>query len=239
MARYITDGLFAVFNVSENKQNYSQRNNLYRTQNGFVKVNAFTECNVTSMCMAADYAGYHFPKGDFAQAEDNFAKFLNESPIVDAYYKEKMPAMYADWKAGKKDAFPPNEVHAVLSYGFNQWIGCKATSFILDYPINSMLKDLSVSNRPLVLSGKFGKLNHIVTLVGFKVPVAKVDNFTFDDVVEFIIDDPYGDYHDGYAGTKAGNDIVMSKADFLSIFKPLNDDKVKWAHIFYAPAAIV
>jgi len=240
MARYNTDGLFAVFNVSENKANYSQRNNLYRFQNKNAKENWATMCNVTSMCMAADYTGYKFPKGEFDQPEDNLGKFMITNPEVDAFYKEKMPAMYTAYKNGDKDCYTPNEVHAILSFGFNKWIGCNATEFSMGIPIHSIISEIVDNSHPVVLSGKFGNLFHIVCLVGLKVPVSKIaDGIKFDDVVEFIIDDPYGDYHDGYTNGKEGNDVHVSKADFISIFKPFNDENVKWGHLFHAPAATV
>jgi hypothetical protein len=56
-----------VINVSEGKENYSQRNNL---------IKPFESCNVTSMVMALEYMGYVFPKGEFGQPEDNLRTFM-------------------------------------------------------------------------------------------------------------------------------------------------------------------
>lgn len=240
MAKFKVDGMFATYDVSANKENYSQNNNLYRYVQGLARVTPATECNVTSMVMGGDYAGYGFPSGKYAQSEDNFADFMISSPEVDAKYKETMPAMYADWKAGKKGSYPPNEIHSLLSFGFNLWLGTTATYFSTNTPIQAIIDDITQKALPVVMSGKFGNLGHIVCLVGLVVPAIKTEGrIILDDVKDFLIDDPYGNYLSGYSdGAASGNNIVMPKADFLSIFKPLGDDKVKWSHRFNQPAAL-
>jgi hypothetical protein len=68
-----------IVNVSQNKINYSQRNNL---------IKPFESCNVTSMVMALSYLGYTFPRGDFEQPEDNLRRFMEE--------RGKDPTMHYD-----------------------------------------------------------------------------------------------------------------------------------------------
>lgn len=239
-----------IFNVSDNKANYSQRNNEYKWYgNGDAKVTASTMCNLTSMCMAADYMGYNFPDGKYDQPEDNAADFTMKSPEVDAYYKAKMPAMYADYKAGKEGCYTPNEIHAVLSYAMNLWMGCQMTQFIDNMPIKDMLTKLTYDNEPMVISGKFDKLSHIVVLVGaiYKNNLGTV-NPTLEQAYEsikinkplyMIYDDPWGCTYNYADTTKKGNDVIIPYKKFISDIKPFNNETIKWAHTFNKPAATI
>lgn len=255
----IKDGLI-VFNVSDNKANYSQRNNQYKWFNSaydnqlvFGKVTAATMCNVTSLCMALDYAGYKVPtEGDdkYPQPEDRLAKFIMESKDVDRFYKEKMPAMYADYKAGKKGCYTPNEIHAVLAYAVNQWLGTSADTFRTDISISEM-KDIIINKTlPIVISGCFAGLNHIINLVGFAfaaTPEAIKDCNNADyipfvcgtyPVVNVIYDDPYGKTGE-YDKNLSGNDVYVPYDKFISDVKPLGNAAMKWGHVLKTPAAII
>lgn len=247
-----------IINVSDGKVNYSQRNNQYihRNSRGEIDVKASTMCNVTSIVMAAEYNGWKLPKGKFAQPEDNFADFLMNSVDVDLFYKTKMPSLYADYKAEKRDDkgrpayYTPNEIHAVLAHAFNLWIGCSTADTFRDYVKLDEIIDLLLQNRALVISGNFNDLGHIVTLVGCEYTVAHSDVFNVESALKFIkdnnirpdnwiIDDPYGNYKLGYPANASGNDIRVPHADFVKIIKPCGDNLAKWAHIIASGAAVI
>src|SRR5574344_1336722 len=213
----IKDGLI-VFNVSDNKANYSQRNNQYKWFNSaydnqlvFGKVTAATMCNVTSLCMALDYAEY---------------------------------------KAGKKGCYTPNEIHAVLAYAVNQWLGTSADTFRTDISISEM-KDIIINKTlPIVISGCFAGLNHIINLVGFAfaaTPEAIKDCNNADyipfvcgtyPVVNVIYDDPYGKTGE-YDNNLSGNYVYVPYDKFISDVKPLGNAAMKWGHVLKTPAAII
>lgn len=251
MQRYENNKL--TINVSANKSNYTQRNNEYihRNSSGVIEVKASTMCNVTSIVMAAEYNGWNFPKGDFHQPEDNFAEFIMKSEEVAQYYKTTMPSMYADWKAGRGNYYTPNEVHAVLAYAFNQWVGCsKADTFKDNVTIDELIDHL-LNDKALVISGRFCGLGHIVTLVGVEYDIFNVDSVrNVESALQFIkenkirptnwiIDDPYGDYHTNYNPSSKGNDIKIPHKDFIKMIKPENNEVVKWAHIISKGAATI
>ena len=238
-----------VFNVSNNLPNFSQRNNEY-IDKVTKKPTALVACNVTSIAMGLSYSGYNIPLkyAELKQPEDNLIKFADEDPAVSSYYKEKMPGMYNDWVARKPDCYPPNELHDILSYSTNLYMGCKATYFSTNVPVRNIISDICFSNLPVVMSGKFSGFGHIVCLVGF---VAKPEFLTklgttstitddFRDLITgWIIDDPYGDFRNGYKPVLSGNNIPMTNDQFYSMLKPLNDRYIKWAHRFNPPAAVV
>ena len=79
----------------------------------------------------------------------------------------------------------------------------------------------------VVLSGEFRlknrNLHHIVSLAGFVTDGN-------EDVTHFIIDDPYGDFRTDYQNQQ-GNNIRITKDEFMVIFRPTGNDELKWAHL--------
>jgi len=79
----------------------------------------------------------------------------------------------------------------------------------------------------VVLSGEFRlknrNLHHIVSLARFVTERQK-------DVTHFIIDDPYGDFRTDYQSQR-GNNIRITRDEFVVIFKPGGDENLKWAHL--------
>lgn len=237
-----------VFNVSDGLANYSQRNNQYLDV-VTKKPTAMVACNVTSMGMGLVYSGYNVPLRypKLPQIEDNLIKFCQEDPRVAAYYREKMPGMYNDWIARKRGCYPPNEVHAILSWAINLYMGCSATRFSTNVPVRDIISSIALDCLPVVGSGVFATFGHVVCIVGFtakpeflkKLGESKVITDDFRDLVlGWTIDDPYGNFHNGYKPVLPGNDIAMSNDEFYGMFKPLNDRYVKWAHMFNKPAAV-
>lgn len=247
-----------VINVSDNKENYSQRNNQYvhLNEKGVKDVYAGSTCNVTSICMALDYNGWVFPDlGKWKQPEDSLAEYISTSVEIDARYKKMMPGLYKDYKNmkmtnGKVDYYTPNEIHDLLAYGTNLWLGCSsAIKFNEKADIWDIIKEL-VNGRACVISGKFAGLNHIVTLVGctwnFKsVPGASltktISTLISDKIMPtgFIIDDPYGDFHKQYKPGFSGNDIELTLEEFYSLVKPLGNTQVKMCHFVSDGVALV
>lgn len=209
-----------VLNVSSNKENYSQRNN---------KIDPGITCNTTSMAMALDYNGYKMPTKQGNQPEDDLTVFVRTDQRVLDFYKAKMPVMYDAFIKKETGFYWPNEVHDVLSFATNLYMGTNCTTFRTNVSMDELLNEIK-SGRACVLSGKFGKLNHIVCLVGFVL--------TDDVITEAIIDDPYGDYHKGYVAGTSGNDVHLTINEFYSIFKPFGNGP-KYAHLFKTPAAVV
>lgn len=231
------------FNVSSGLPNFSQRNNEYLDEITNKKI-AHSMCNVTSYCMAYSYTGAAFPKTSkkYTQEEDQFIEFLRNSKEVNDYYKNLQPSYYKAWKNNEKDNYPPEQIHDVLNYAFNLWVGWRAASLHLKAEVNSMIKFIMEDNRPMVLSGKFGRLNHIVCLVGLVADKEILEHLGEKNLIKyvkkFIIDDPYGDFRDGYKTTR-GNDVEMTSEDFVHIFKPVDDINFKICHFFHAPVAAV
>ena len=90
-----------IINVSDNKENYSQRNNKYVhfNKSGLKDIYSGSVCNTTSICQALDYNGWKFPDlGKWNQPEDALSEFIATSEDVDLRYKTKMPALYKEYK---------------------------------------------------------------------------------------------------------------------------------------------
>ena len=51
-----------------------------------------------------------------------------------------------------------------------------------------------------------------------------------EDVTHFIIDDPYGNFRADYADCH-GNNILITRDEFMVIFKSGGNETVKWAHL--------
>jgi hypothetical protein len=212
------------------------------------------------MVMALDYAGWIFPKGEYEQPEDNLCSFIFNNKDVLAEYKRAMPVLYEQFIKGEKGAYTPNEVHAVLAYGANKWLGAsKAVQFSDHRKITDIFRQIITYNLPAVVSGSFPYkngfnketvLNHINVLAGLEYLVSDVsiDNPDTPPVEEdflkaapskVIIDDPYGDVYSNFSEPSNRNDIKMPYADFIKWYKPVNDRGYKMAHFVSKPAAVV
>lgn len=233
--------------------NYSQRNNqlVYPPVVDFPKAQYRTSwknmCNVTSMVMALEYAGFKFPSGEFEQPEDNLAQFILTNTATLNEYEKCYPAMYKTWidsltgKAGiNADIYPPTEIHSLLSCGTNKWLQTEATKFETDrFFLGALYQNLNPSfgnPKPLVVSTTFGGFGHIVVITGAKY--YKADLKGGDNVptpISIIIDDPWGKYNyltNKYDLPNCGNDIEIPFEVALSRIKPINDKNCKWIHTF-------
>ena len=220
-------------NVRENKDYYTQRNN---------KVRPYASCNVTSMIMAIDYMNIPFPTllTTDTQPEDALYDFIINDSRIDEAYRKEFPNEYKAYIDSGKDykkTYPPTELHSLLSYGTNLWLGKERneiTFFSLNVSLLQVLNELA-KGRPMVMSGIFGKLHHIVCVSGFTTQQLKVKEvmdmggIILSDIVDIIIEDPWGNYKDNYK-TILGKDIHMPIEDYFSIISGTKD--MKWGHFF-------
>ena len=203
------EGIAVKINYSIHSEYHSQRNNA---------IVPFSSCNTTSMVMALKQARWGMPADSLhEQPEDSLSAFLRTRA---AYEKQKE---LAAWSVG---AYPPQEVHACLRWGVNAWIGKEVDRFSLAVRAPELVAALD-SGGGAVLSGRFpmpsGDLGHIVSLAGYVVDDAS------GELIRWIIDDPYGDWHSQYR-VHRGNDIDLTVDQFRQIFDRRRDGNY-WAHI--------
>lgn len=238
------------FRCDIGKENYSQLNN---------KVNPKNTCNTTSMVMALDYMGYKFPDDifpEFAQPEDKLTMMCYTDDEVLDYYKSVSYPMFQQWvgeveKISKEkpnlplkdyvfiDSYPPNEVHAVLSFAVNKFVGKKdAARFNATSSVEEIVKELT-ERKPVVVSVKFGTLNHVLCLTG--VEIESDDNGNTWRPINFFADDTYGRFNmetKKYDTSVSGNDCMFSAEDFVPCLKALGT-AYKYAHYFTYPVEVV
>jgi len=196
-----------IINVSEGKDNFSQRNN---------EVNPLISCNTTSLTMATSYI------------PQLWEMFLN-SPINQKYKKYNQPEDRLHSYIRDKGLNPEN--HYDLMKGYNQFMG-KEIDYFSTNVLTFHLIDELLAGRPWVGSGTFPgfpkpinkPLGHIVCVVGV---VFETNPYSPH---EMIIDDPYGDTMNNWQGS--GNNIKIPWDLFVDWMKPVKDDKMFWAHRF-------
>lgn len=232
-------------------ENYcSQRNNNFRYKVKDCKIDASCMCNVTAMSEALEIGEWIMPSGEYSQNEDNLADFIVYDKAVNEFYKTHFPAMYKQWENHEKDCYTPIEVHKVLEFGVNAWLGCShADTFIESCAINDLIKQLWYVRMPIPISVKFGNLNHIVLLEGFETSMTEselakaINNKTAIKIDKWYYDDPYGAFDwksKTYPANRGpGDDQVLTNAQFNESVKPLGNARVKYAHILHKPAAVV
>lgn len=229
------------FNISLNKENYSQKNN---------KIDPANACGPTNMIMAADYAGWNIPMSifpDLAQPEDKFIKFCRTDSQVLNFYEKINSVYYNDWinessflainkepwEVSCKKAYPPNEIHPVINYALNLFI-CGENKIVTEYFDNFNLKnviDEIIKGLPVVTSVRFGNYGHFVTIVGFSADGKAIEKYlktnNFNDlkysIKDIIIDNTYGRFN--FSTMKydnvSGNDEHIEVNRFLNIVRPV------------------
>ena len=237
---------YYVYNISSGMENWSQRKSQYVYKNKDFVSNAYSFCNVHMITMALDYLGYLdkynskftniYP--NLTRFPDKLAKFLFEDKRVLDFYKSIDPADYNDFISGKKNAFGPNEIHQVLSYGTNLFLGLgNVTQFSTNTSWLDIINDVVYDSLPVGISGKFSGLNHIVLLVGvayselgegYKPSLTQIPDY-------LIIDDPFGKTYE-YSKGLSGNDIWIPFSKCITDFKSLNNSQYKFSHRFVRPS---
>lgn len=236
---------YYVYNVSEGKINWSQRKSVYEYRNNEYKSNWYSFCNVTMIAMALDYLGYLDKyKADFDKIyteldrfPDKLAKFLFEDNRVLEFYKKVDRYDYNRFIAGKKNAVGPNEIHQVLSYGTNLFLGYgNVTYFSTNVHWMEIFNDIIYDSSPVGISGRFSGLNHIVLLVGIAYKTLESGDRpgVFQQPDFLIIDDPFGKTY-SYNKNLSGNDVWIPFSNCISDFKSLTNPLYKYAHRFIKP----
>jgi DNA-directed RNA polymerase beta' subunit len=95
--------------------------------------------------------------------------------------------------------------------------------------INDILSDLR-NGLPVMASGLFGTLNHIVCLVGVKY---LSEDTSFTNPQRIVLDDPWGMTYQYDNYKYAGDNMEISYDNFISDIKPVKDNNTKWVHRFY------
>ena len=213
--------------------------NSYYTQNNN-KIDPSNTCATTSMIQALDLSGYSslFPKGNYDQAEDNLTYFIrNDSRVLD-YYKKIDYYNYSNWITSPSgvNVYPPNEIHQVLSYGTNLWIGKQVTQFTTNFSINDIPSQILIKNRPLVMSGVFHKLNHVITCIGITVKKESFElkepkDIGFFDCTNFIFNDSFG-YTWDYTQNRNGEKVRFTPNQVIMLLKSKDNPTEKWVHLF-------
>lgn len=252
-----------VWNVSEGIGNYSQRNN---------RISPNSSCGPTNMIQALEYAGWHWRNSIFpelSQPEDKLTKFCRTDKNVLSYYQRHYKNMYDEWieesgklaKAQRKKrwevdcpvSYPPNEVHDVMSYAVNLFVGYSpkdlekmkrrpVTRFYNEFDeyelVWQILKGVPVvsSVDPFRAGG-----GHYITIVGFEAEDEFVPPTSYEKreytalnlIRNYIIDNTYGkfDFKNKKYEAVSGNDEKIERGKFLSIIKPV-------AHYFTKGAAV-
>lgn len=213
-------------------------------------------CNVTSMVMALEYAGFKFPTGQFTQPEDNLAYFILTDTRVREYFQKSMPAMYTLFiRSLEGKCTPtelnqmcfPTEIHDILAYGTNLWIGTSAVEFKQNLNFKKALWAYMVKdNKPMVISTTFGGFGHIVTVTGvtYKAQDCPPVDATIPEVtpLSILVDDPWGKYNpttNTYDSPSGGNDIEIPWNVVQAKVKPCNSPIMKWAHCFKQSACTI
>ena len=192
----------------------------FRTQRDN-KEKPVSACNVTSVIIAlcaADWPVDTF-SGCNEQPEDLLMRFIYSDPSTLTRWKQIDPQ-------GK---IPPNQWHAVLAYGANRFLksfgyNSLPVTFREAVSVEEITAAINAGGAAVV-SGIFpqeGKapLRHVVAAVGYG---------TDEKGFYFIIDDPWGDYRNGYKNHN-GKGIRMPLEDFNRIMNAQNSAR-KWAHI--------
>lgn len=198
---------------------YTQRNN---------EIKPNSACNVTAMINALSSAGWPIEGliKEQKQPEDELMHFIMSNPVIDRLWHTLDPAC----------TFPPNEWHQLLATGTNMLLrergilsyGQSAVVFAECVPFDEIERN-NEAGGTAVVTGIFknneGKnLCHVVAAVDIRYEESEKHP-------ALIIDDSWGDYHDGYV-TKKGNDIEMSWDDYMYIIRPIGSS-IKKAHLIY------
>jgi hypothetical protein len=189
-----------------------------------------SSCNTTSAVMFLLAAGESLPDTGMQQPEDALTA-LSETP--EAYDAVKRLAPWFWDRAKQKPSIPPRQIHVVLDWVVNAWMGRKVMEFKQGVPMRALAQEI-LARRPALLNGRFTKSGHIVCLSGLDVKDSARE-FEVGMVSAWIVDDPYGDWRTGYASHK-GNNTRFTTAELMSLLKDYDVDS-KWAHFYVGGGA--
>lgn len=195
-------------------------------------------CNVTAYVMAAKQAGIQIAHPEDVQPEDFFMQYLR----TEDFYRRirgRYPWAFETLADGSVRYFyQPNEIHELLAEGFNELAGRTVARFTTE----ATRADLALAildGAGVVVSGSFpyrgGYLNHVVSLAGFRTNQRNLaGDLDPAEIAQWIIDDPYGDFHTDYHDHR-GNNVTITVSEWREILKPRRRLNHKWAHIIRRP----
>ena len=216
-------------NLSRPADYYSQRNN---------RIRPLETCATTAMVDALVASGVLLPDTAGEQPEDALTHFLEHDPRVVDFYRNNDQAWIRELQAAGR---PPNEIHPVLAYGTNLWLGRPdlvrfTWSATLTGIANALLHKHAVvvsGEWPCAMrDGSIKEIGHVVAVVGFETAQDNLGDGSHLDgelISAFIIDDPYGDYRTLYREHR-GDDVVCSLSDFRAFTKTRHQSGSKLAH---------
>lgn len=200
--------------------------NPYHTQRNNAIAAAET-CQVTSVVMALRATGIEFAFPEGTQPEDHLAQILDGEEA-----RAKVRAEYVTM-ANR----PPREIHAILSWAINErLVGRKVSVFSTKVTVEELIFRLAVHRAASVVSGRFTRTGHVVTLIGFESDQEDLEMLSgpgavrLSDVRALIIDDPWGDFKSGYQDHD-GNDVFFALKEFNYLTREYGINQ-KWAHLF-------
>jgi len=223
-------------NISTGYLNSSQRNN---------EILPSVACGPTNMIQGLEYSGWEINQKiipEFKQPEDKLMKFTRTNQKVLDYYKKKYSNMYENWqeearalqKEGQElwkvncvKSYPPNEVHDVMNFATNLFMGYTEDDIKNDHFATKMLPrfdewellDYLEAGLPVVTSIRFNKYGHYITIVGAQYKKTLMP----DNVVNYIIDNTYGRFNfetETYEKV-SGNDNIISREELLARVRPV------------------
>jgi hypothetical protein len=210
------------------KYDYSLKNDYY-TQRNNLKV-PFTACSRTSTVMALNQSGWvkeveqlEFKDISNGIQPEDFLSSISDFRGPIERLKQTSPWFFKD---GKLTA-PAHQIPQILVESINYLFGngvatlMEYPSYNLDFLINKLKHGYGIA-----LFGKIkqpnGKiLRHVVSLAGYEE--------VGGEIVNMIIDDPYGVYKTNYT-YHCGNNVIVPIAEFMEFFF----EKYLW-HVLIAP----
>ena len=223
-------------NVSAGYLNSSQRNN---------EILPSVACGPTNMIQGLEYSGWELNQKIFPelkQPEDKLMKFTRTNQKVLDYYKKRYSNMYENWqeearalqKEGQElwqvdcpKANAPNEVHDVMNFATNLFMGYTeddikkgfyATWLLEGFNLEVVARNL-LQGLPVVTSVRFKDCGHYITIVGAQYK----KELNAKNIVNLIIDNTYGRFNfktETYEKV-SGNDNIISREELLARVRPV------------------
>lgn len=200
--------------------------NQYHTQrNNAIDPSGTCQTTAAVMALRASAIAFTYPAG--IQPEDHLSAILDGKEA-----REKVRTEYSVMKNR-----PPREIHAMLSWAINErFVRRKVTVFSNRVTVEELLFRLAVRQAASLVSGRFTKSGHVVTLVGFETdqediaPELGPGQIRLSEVRRLIVDDPWGKFSTGYRDPD-GNDVSFSLEEFNHLTREYEINR-KWAHLF-------
>lgn len=210
--------------VSTDKPYHTQINNLSVPM---------TACNTTSSVMFLIDNEEELPDVGDAQYEDVLTG-ITETPEAYEAMRRLAPWAFKPFRSGEAQ-YPPREVHVMLDWAMEKWLGRKVSTFREDVRLEELAMEL-VRGRAVIINGRFTPQGHVVELVGLRTRqesilfVPRAQYIQVSEIEWWTIDDPRGDYRTGYQDVK-GNGVTVPRDLFNGLTNTYNRNS-KWAHLY-------